>query len=267
MTFDNTQKFLAGTLALIMVTGLVSPAFAGGPETCSFRADLSVGGVGTCEFVPGGSIDTFVISEDITSSNARLFFEFNGLNSNDYQVNKTINNLSGSDFQIWSNELLDNDDDAEDANDKAPGFPWLSGLGFPAGFSHSNNADGLSAAMGPTPDTPTVPRTSDTWVTIDADEQAQRDYLELSSGTLLSGGIENMTFGVRASSSDQLPFLLAEAPTPIVDTQAVAGNLLSIDSSTLVVAGLTGSAVWIIPTIVSIGGAGIFLVKLRKNRD
>lgn len=49
--------------------------------------------------------------------------------------------------------------------------------------------------------------------------------------------------------------------------QPVAGELLTIDSSALVIAGLTGSAVWMIPTIAGIAGAGIYLVKLRTNRD
>jgi len=47
----------------------------------------------------------------------------------------------------------------------------------------------------------------------------------------------------------------------------VAGELLSLDSSSLVVAGLTSSAVWMIPTVAGIAGAGLYLVKLRANRD
>jgi len=47
----------------------------------------------------------------------------------------------------------------------------------------------------------------------------------------------------------------------------VAGDLLSVDSSALVVAGLTSSAVWMIPTVAGIAGAGIYLVKFRSNRD
>jgi len=49
--------------------------------------------------------------------------------------------------------------------------------------------------------------------------------------------------------------------------QLVAGEILSIDSSALVVAGLTSSAVWMIPTLAGIAGAGVYLVKLRANRD
>ena len=47
----------------------------------------------------------------------------------------------------------------------------------------------------------------------------------------------------------------------------VAGELLSVDSSALVIAGLTGSAAWMIPAFAGIAGAGIYLVKLRTNRD
>ena len=47
----------------------------------------------------------------------------------------------------------------------------------------------------------------------------------------------------------------------------VAGELLSLDSSVLVIAGLTGGAVWMIPTVAGIAATGIYLVKFRVNRD
>jgi len=47
----------------------------------------------------------------------------------------------------------------------------------------------------------------------------------------------------------------------------VAGELLSINSSALVIGGLASSAVWMIPAVAGIAGAGIYLVKLRANRD
>lgn len=46
----------------------------------------------------------------------------------------------------------------------------------------------------------------------------------------------------------------------------VSGQLLSLDSTALVTAGLTGSAVWIIPTVAGLAGAGIYIIKLRVNR-
>ena len=52
-------------------------------------------------------------------------------------------------------------------------------------------------------------------------------------------------------------------PPPI----SVAGELLSIDSSGLIIGGLASSAVWMIPAVAGIAGTGIYLVKFRANRD
>jgi len=48
--------------------------------------------------------------------------------------------------------------------------------------------------------------------------------------------------------------------------QPVAGELLSINSSALVIAGL-GSMIWMIPAVAGIAGAGIYLIKFRTSRD
>lgn len=44
----------------------------------------------------------------------------------------------------------------------------------------------------------------------------------------------------------------------------VSGELLSLDSTALVISGLTSSAVWIVPALAGVTGAGIYL-KFRKN--
>ena len=46
----------------------------------------------------------------------------------------------------------------------------------------------------------------------------------------------------------------------------VAGELLSLDSSALVIAGLS-SMIWMISTVAGLVGAGVYLVKFRANRD
>jgi len=48
---------------------------------------------------------------------------------------------------------------------------------------------------------------------------------------------------------------------------AVAGELLSVDSSALMIGGLSSSAVWMIPAVAGIAGAGLYLIKFRMNRD
>jgi len=47
----------------------------------------------------------------------------------------------------------------------------------------------------------------------------------------------------------------------------VAGELLPIMSSALVIAGVSTIAIWMIPTVLGLAGAGVYLVKYRANRD
>jgi len=49
-------------------------------------------------------------------------------------------------------------------------------------------------------------------------------------------------------------------------SQPVAGELLSLDSSALVIGGLSGM-IWMIPAVTGFVGAGIYLVKFRTNKD
>ena len=53
---------------------------------------------------------------------------------------------------------------------------------------------------------------------------------------------------------------------PIPETQ-VAGELLPLNTSALMIAGLSTSAVWMIPAVVGLAGVGVYLVKSRANRD
>jgi len=64
---------------------------------------------------------------------------------------------------------------------------------------------------------------------------------------------------------EQLTCTVTNEQIPPVTTP-VAGELLSLDSSALVIAGLTSGALWIIPTVAGITGAGVYLVKFRANR-
>ena len=45
----------------------------------------------------------------------------------------------------------------------------------------------------------------------------------------------------------------------------VAGELLPIDSSALMIAGLTSMTVWMVPTVLGLAGVGVYLVKFRKQ--
>ena len=47
--------------------------------------------------------------------------------------------------------------------------------------------------------------------------------------------------------------------------QQVAGELLPLDSSALMIAGLTSMSVWMVPTVLGLAGAGVYLVKFRAR--
>jgi len=45
----------------------------------------------------------------------------------------------------------------------------------------------------------------------------------------------------------------------------VAGELLPLDSTALFLAGIQSMTVWMIPTVLGLAGAGVYLVKFRKQ--
>ena len=53
-------------------------------------------------------------------------------------------------------------------------------------------------------------------------------------------------------------------PLQIPSPRPVGGELLSIDNTALILAGIH-STIWMLPTLAGIAGAGIYLVKYRKN--
>ncbi len=54
------------------------------------------------------------------------------------------------------------------------------------------------------------------------------------------------------------------APSSICTVQ-VAGELLPLDTSALMIAGLSTIAVWMIPAVAGLAGVGVYLVKFRKQ--
>jgi len=57
--------------------------------------------------------------------------------------------------------------------------------------------------------------------------------------------------------NSDLPFILTGHP--------VAGELLPLNTSALMIAGLTSMSVWMVPTVLGLAGIGVYLVKFRKH--
>ncbi len=53
----------------------------------------------------------------------------------------------------------------------------------------------------------------------------------------------------------------------VIETSSltVAGEIIPIDNSALFLAGIQSMTVWMIPTVLGLAGAGVYLVKFRKH--
>ena len=129
------QFALAGLLGIGAQSAFAAP-------TCSLHASNVGIDAFSCTF--NAQTNTFTIAETFTSTGIGAIV-FNGLDSGvNYTVNKIITNGTSTDWTRISNELLDPSDDGNDAQDPGtqPGF-------VPAGFSTSNDFDGLSSRKVP----------------------------------------------------------------------------------------------------------------------
>jgi hypothetical protein len=75
------------------------------------------------------------------------------------------------------------------------------------------------------------------------------------------------TFSVTLSSGESFldaDFCLAQLPD--VNPLPVAGELLPLDSTALLIGGLSSMSVFMIPAVAGIAGAAVYLVKHRDNK-
>ncbi len=168
--------------------------------TCALH--LSNAGISTTGFscVHNTSNNVITISETYTTVGLGSVV-FEGLDSGvDYTVIKRVTNNTGLDWTRMANELLDPANDGNDGTDPAvqPSF-------VPAGFSTSNDNDGLSFAQGSG-----IPRVSSAFASVFSDELTDaRDFIDFFGGTVANGASFTMEFGLRDNANNQ-PFLLVQ---------------------------------------------------------
>jgi hypothetical protein len=90
-------------------------------------------------------------------------------------------------------------------------------------------------------------------------------FLDYSATGDIASAVNFVDFPFLATNLDDVAPLVGKGSTDNGDL--VAGELLSLDTSALVIAGLTSMSIWMIPTIAGLTGAGIYLIKFRANRD
>ena len=187
---------LAIALALVVVSTRSASAFS------ISLYDAGNSGIGSFSWSMTGN--TINLYEDWTAAK-RGFVLFDGFdNSQDYTVVKHITNNTGFDWNLFSNELLDPAGQAEDLLDPQP-YPGF----VPAGYTTSNDNDGLSFAQGSG-----ISKTSTTFTGVFVDELSDaRDFIEFFNGTVSgAGGYEEQSFGLRDNGVANEPFLLAQRP-------------------------------------------------------
>jgi len=79
-------------------------------------------------------------------------------------------------------------------------------------------------------------------------------------------------FGEIYTAGDVTPWTNNALGTQLIITsgpdcriQMVAGELLPLDSTALLIGGLTSMTVWMVPAVVGLAGVGVYLVKFRKQ--
>jgi len=300
MTLNNTQKLLAGTIALVFAAGMTIPAFADGTlfigADVEDFADVLPDKIGKYE-TSGATI--------VTGSNIETDFFVNGLTviDGDRLLTGTpfLNELRTATFDAVEldsfvadipNGPCCNEDMAYDGN-----FVWHAffsteiqkldpdDLSGPAIQTYAqSDVVGMTIAEGEiwitkwsaeqvgtwNPDTNTF-----TSVFSTSPNNAGGLAYDSESGVLWVGTQSGLVTPYNLSG-DQIGdgFLPFGAISQTIDGLAfaqndvtVAGELLSLDNTALFISGLTSMSLWMIPTVAGIAGAGIYLVKFRANRD
>jgi len=171
---------------------------------------------------------------EVWTNNNFSFVQFDGLPiGEEYVVRKHVTNHTGAAWSSFGNELLDPAGQLEDALDPNNQPSWV-----PSGYTTSNDIDGLSFGQVLPSQEPVVPRLSEQFASLIADEDTDnRDYLIFTDGLVANNGTDVMQFGLRDRKHDQYynnqPFLLAQKTnylTPEIPEPAtlllVGGGLL-----------------------------------------
>jgi hypothetical protein len=178
-------------------------------------------GISVFGFTFDGATNTITLRETWGNTGPGIV-QLSGLDdAANYTVIKIITNATGVPWSSFAQELLDPVGFADEEDAPPPPFA-------PAGFTPSNEQDGLSFAQGSL-----IPRTSTVFGSVAADELAGRDFLDFFEGSLLDGNVDTMTFGLRdnagigdancdGTSCPNQPFLLVQRPNARSDGTSVA---------------------------------------------
>ncbi len=255
MTLNYTQKLLAGTIALVLVMGMTSPAFA---QTSS--SDPPTPGPGS--FVATAAVDPIVFESntpDLSTESGRIYHG---------------TAITAEDFALTEDTLITDFHYISHFNPTGPinYIIYSDAPGQPGDVLASGTAQNVEIMF--------IDDSSnlyEVWFDLEEPFAVDADVTYWFGINAPDDGILGWQFGVDGGfgnpqwfASDGINFSPAALASWFalsgISPTAVAGELLSLDNSSLVIAGLS-SMIWIAPAAAGIAGAGLFLVKHRANRD
>ena len=234
MTFNKTHKLLTGILALVLTAGMTSSAYAGVPAPMGPPFDQNY--VHAVWDLDGGMT---IVDPPSASSNPPINFEYDESSSYPLAEVRPDGGCDGPNCHFTLPNFVD------DLNTKLIHIEVHFEGAPPSNPSVTCNDEGIESAG-----------------QLITDQQIDTEIWLWEFECHPNPDFETINFTRADPGTDGVAFWTAS-----FDEDIVAGELLSLDSSSLVVAGLTSSVMWIIPTVAGLAGAGVYLVKLRTNRD
>ena len=94
------------------------------------------------------------------------------------------------------------------------------------------------------------------------------DQQDFVLGDLAVPGYQTVSFSLSLGGPGEVCVFVAQVnKATLEDLIKVGGELLSIDSAALLLAGLQSSAIWMMPALVGIAGVGVYFVRAKMNKD
>lgn len=266
---NYSQKILTGTLALVLAFGMSSSAFADDSITLQSGNGVEGGTDSEITMLVGPSDSGFAapfIPADFTdadSGSAAFIIAPHGAwtgplvaNPSALWISTFSDGIDNGNTALYSMPFTSTCSEIDSASldfdfliDNALGDSNNEGLfinGLPIASSTLNNGEDQNTF-----------KIDQSFATFDITSLVNPGSNTLYVNSVDLGGPSGLRFSAEIN---------IQCTVPPVDNP-VAGELLSIDSSALVVAGLASSAAWMVPVVAGLAGTGIYLVKNRANRD
>ena len=266
----KVSRVLVGTLALVLVAGLVTPAFAvGGTAPMENYIDPAI--LDLADPTDANPEDIVYENGDPDPGNTGLFMHHNSV-AQDFVLDNSASitdvhfilvEFGGTDFDGEVQYTIFGDDNGPDITNVLGSG---SAINLETEFLGTGGFGDRIAVWFDLEDPVPLDAGVTYWLHLHAGTgfNSPPDYLwEVTTEPVgectrffRGGNLNNPELNCGLDSWFQL-----------TSKQVVAGELLPIDNTVLLLAGIQSMTVWMVPTVLGLAGAGVYLVKFRANRD